>query len=78
MKPEQMYKKSVAAIQEISMTEGFKEVIAYWQREVNMHDNELESIDPRKDAVHAAIVLDRRKTANKFLTFLENLALAQK
>lgn len=73
MTPEKIYKKQVDAIASISNTEGFKEIKEYWRKWLLIQDDELMSMSLTKDPVHMAIVIDRKNTGTKFLSFLENL-----
>ena len=73
MTPEKKYEKMVNAVGEIKETEGFKEIVGYWQRDLEMHAQELSASDPLKSPQYIAVVLDRYNRSKSFLSFLENL-----
>jgi hypothetical protein len=65
-----IYDKRVEAIKEIVNTQGFKEIIEYWQREVKIHDERLDEMPKRPESI-----LESRRVAKNFLAFLENLVV---
>ncbi len=79
MDPQAMHDKQKQDIAAIANTPGFKEIVDFFKREMDIHNDRLEEIKnlllkgKNVDPNYSNTVLASHGMANKFLTFLVNL-----
>lgn len=69
----QMFERQVSSIQSICETTGFKEMIAWWEREFERVDNLLDTSEPAK----LEVLRIERNLIKKHLVWLNNLLNVQ-
>jgi hypothetical protein len=79
MDPQKMYNEMRENIAAIAGTAGFKEIVRFFEREVELHEKRLDQIKEmlaegkKVNQIHIKTVLANQGVAKKFLMFLANI-----
>ncbi len=65
----EVYDKQKKSIRAIVKTDGYKEILGYWQREKELYENRLVQNPKDKDSI-----IEGFKISKRFVEFLENIS----